>query len=101
MTCSVAPQTAPGRPSASGAVLARAVILATGGIGQVFRASTNPVQATGDGLAASLRAGAAVGDVEFVQFHPTVLWSGSGARGQLTLISEAVRGEGAILLNTL
>lgn len=84
-----------------GAVLARAVILATGGIGQVFRASTNPVQATGDGLAASLRAGAAVGDVEFVQFHPTVLWSGSGARGQLTLISEAVRGEGAILLNTL
>ena len=84
-----------------GAVLARAVILATGGIGQVFRSSTNPVQATGDGLAASLRAGAAVGDVEFVQFHPTVLWSGSGARGQLTLISEAVRGEGAILLNTL
>jgi L-aspartate oxidase len=84
-----------------GAVLARAVILATGGIGQVFRASTNPVQATGDGLAASLRAGAAIGDVEFVQFHPTVLWSGSGARGQLTLISEAVRGEGAILLNTL
>jgi len=84
-----------------GAVLARAVILATGGIGQVFRSSTNPIQATGDGLAASLRAGAAVGDVEFVQFHPTVLWSGSGARGQLTLISEAVRGEGAILLNTL
>lgn len=84
-----------------GAVLARAVILATGGIGQVFRSSTNPIQATGDGLAASLRAGAAVGDVEFVQFHPTVLWSGSGAGGQLTLISEAVRGEGAILLNTL
>jgi len=84
-----------------GAVLARAVILATGGIGQVFRSSTNPVQATGDGLAASLRAGAAVGDVEFVQFHPTVLWGGTGARGQQTLISEAVRGEGAILLNTL
>ncbi|MFD4993717.1 L-aspartate oxidase [Cellulosimicrobium cellulans] len=83
-----------------GAVLARAVVLATGGVGQVFRSSTNPPQATGDGIAAALRAGATLGDLEFVQFHPTVLWLGLGARGQLPLISEAVRGEGAILLDT-
>jgi L-aspartate oxidase len=83
-----------------GAALARAVVLATGGIGQVYPSSTNPVQATGDGLAAGLRAGALVGDVEFVQFHPTVLWLGSGVKGQLTLVSEAVRGEGAMLLDT-
>ena len=83
-----------------GAALARAVVLATGGIGQVYPSSTNPVQATGDGLAAALRAGAEVADVEFVQFHPTVLWLGAGARGQLTLVSEAVRGEGALLLDT-
>jgi L-aspartate oxidase len=83
-----------------GAALAPAVVLATGGIGQVFRSSTNPVQATGDGIAAALRAGAMVGDIEFVQFHPTVLWLGAGVRGQLTLISEAVRGEGAYLLDT-
>ena len=83
-----------------GAALGRAVVLATGGIGQVFRSSTNPTQATGDGIAAALRAGASVGDVEFVQFHPTVLWLGSGVRGQLTLVSEAVRGEGALLLDT-
>ncbi len=83
-----------------GAALAPAVVLATGGIGQVFRSSTNPAQATGDGIAAALRAGAVVGDVEFVQFHPTVLWLGAGVKGQLTLISEAVRGEGALLLDT-
>ncbi|WP_454040992.1 L-aspartate oxidase [Cellulosimicrobium sp. Marseille-Q8652] len=83
-----------------GAALARAVVLATGGVGQVFRSSTNPPQATGDGIAAALRAGAALGDLEFVQFHPTVLWLGLGAKGQLPLISEAVRGEGAILLDT-
>lgn len=82
-----------------GAALAKSVIMATGGIGQVFRSSTNPASATGDGLAAALRAGAAVADLEFVQFHPTVLWQGSAARGQQPLISEAVRGEGAYLLN--
>jgi L-aspartate oxidase len=82
-----------------GAALGRAVVLATGGIGQVFRSSTNPPQATGDGLAAAFRAGAVVSDIEFVQFHPTVLWLGSGARGQLPLVSEAVRGEGARLLD--
>ncbi|NTW40174.1 MAG: L-aspartate oxidase [Cellulomonadaceae bacterium] len=83
-----------------GAALGRAVVLATGGIGQVYPSSTNPSQATGDGLAAALRAGAAVGDMEFVQFHPTVLWLGAGVKGQLALVSEAVRGEGAMLLDT-
>lgn len=83
-----------------GAVLASAVLLATGGIGQVYPSSTNPALATGDGLAAALRAGATVADMEFVQFHPTVLWLGAGAKGQLPLVSEAVRGEGALLLDT-
>ncbi|MEN5073743.1 L-aspartate oxidase [Isoptericola cucumis] len=82
-----------------GAALAPVVVLATGGVGQVFRSSTNPPGATGDGIAAALRAGAAVGDLEFVQFHPTVLWRGLGAKGQQPLISEAVRGEGALLLD--
>ncbi len=89
-----------GQRDGVGAALANAVVLATGGIGQVFRSSTNPSQATGDGIAAALRAGAVLGDVEFVQFHPTVLWLGAGVKGQLTLVSEAVRGEGALLLDT-
>jgi len=83
-----------------GAALGRAVILATGGIGQVYPSSTNPAAATGDGLAAGLRAGALLGDMEYVQFHPTVLWLGAGVKGQLALVSEAVRGEGAMLLDT-
>lgn len=78
---------------------ARAVVLASGGIGQVYRSTTNPPEATGDGVAAALRAGAELADVEFVQFHPTVLWLGGGARGQQPLISEALRGEGAVLLD--
>ncbi|MCE0540130.1 L-aspartate oxidase [Kineosporia rhizophila] len=82
-----------------GAALGRAVVLATGGIGQVFQSSTNPREATGDGIAAALRAGAETADLEFVQFHPTVLWLGQNARGQQPLISEAVRGEGAQLLD--
>lgn len=89
-----------GQRDGVGAVLAPVVVLATGGIGQVYRSSTNPAQATGDGIAAALRAGARLGDMEFVQFHPTVLWLGSGVKGQLTLVSEAVRGEGALLLDT-
>jgi L-aspartate oxidase len=80
-----------------GAALGRVVVLATGGLGQVYQATTNPPVATGDGVAAALRAGAQVADLEFVQFHPTVLWLGAQASGQQPLISEAVRGEGAVL----
>ncbi len=82
-----------------GAVHARAGVLATGGMGQVYSATTNPVVSTGDGVALALRAGAIVRDLEFVQFHPTVLWLGPSAAGQQPLISEAVRGEGAYLLD--
>jgi L-aspartate oxidase len=82
-----------------GAVHARAVILATGGMGQVFSSTTNPSVSTGDGVALALRAGAEVMDLEFVQFHPTALWLGPGATGQQPLISEAVRGEGAFLVD--
>ncbi|MFD8696739.1 L-aspartate oxidase [Kitasatospora purpeofusca] len=82
-----------------GAVRARAVVLATGGMGQVFSATTNPPVSTGDGVALALRAGAEVTDLEFVQFHPTVLWLGPGAEGQQPLVSEAVRGEGAHLVD--
>ena len=82
-----------------GRALARAVVVATGGLGQVYSQTTNPAVSTGDGVALALRAGAEVADVEFVQFHPTVLWQDLANRGQQPLISEAVRGEGAILLN--
>ena len=82
-----------------GAVRAGAVVLATGGMGQVFASTTNPAVSTGDGLALALRAGAAVQDLEFVQFHPTVLWLGPQARGRQPLVSEAVRGEGAFLVD--
>ena len=83
-----------------GAVHARAVVLATGGIGQIYAVTTNPPVSTGDGVAAALRAGARLRDIEFIQFHPTVLFLGAGARGQLPLVSEAVRGEGGLLVNS-
>ena len=83
-----------------GAVHARAVVLATGGIGQIYAVTTNPPVSTGDGVAAALRAGARLRDIEFIQFHPTVLYLGAGARGQLPLVSEAVRGEGGLLVNS-
>lgn len=88
-----------GSSSGVGRALARAVVIATGGLGQVYSQTTNPSVSTGDGVAMALRAGAAVADVEFIQFHPTVLWSDTSSSGQQPLISEAVRGEGAFLLN--
>lgn len=86
-----------GQRDGVGAVLAPVVILATGGFGQVYSQTTNPYVSTGDGVALALRAGADIADLEFVQFHPTVMWLGPEARGQQPLISEAVRGEGAVL----
>jgi L-aspartate oxidase len=79
--------------------LARAVVIATGGLGQVYAQTTNPAVSTGDGVALALRAGAEIADVEFIQFHPTVLWREETEKGQQPLISEAVRGEGAFLVN--
>ncbi|WP_405390130.1 L-aspartate oxidase [Streptomyces sp. NBC_01102] len=88
-----------GQHDGVGAVHAPAVVLATGGMGQVFSATTNPPVSTGDGVALALRAGAEVSDLEFVQFHPTVLFLGSDSEGQQPLVSEAVRGEGAHLVD--
>ncbi len=86
-----------------GGVEARAVVLATGGMGQIYQSTTNPSVSIGDGVALALRAGADVTDLEFVQFHPTALYlngeeHGSGPRrGRQPLVTEAIRGEGAHL----
>jgi L-aspartate oxidase len=88
-----------GQRDGVGAVRSGAVVLATGGFGQIYASTTNPSVSTGDGVAAALRAGAVVRDLEFVQFHPTVAWLGPRSRGQQPLVSEAVRGEGAFLVD--
>lgn len=82
-----------------GIVHAPSVILATGGLGHVYTATTNPSGSTGDGIALALWAGVPVRDIEFVQFHPTMLYVENGG-GRRPLITEALRGEGAILIDS-
>jgi L-aspartate oxidase len=83
-----------------GVIHSPSVVLATGGLGHLYRATTNPGGATGDGVALALWAGVAVSDLEFIQFHPTMLFeAGSAGGGRRPLITEAVRGEGARLID--
>lgn len=86
------------RPDGCGIISAPSVILATGGLGHLYSATTNPAGSTGDGIALGLWAGVAVSDLEFIQFHPTMLFAGR-AGGRRPLITEAIRGEGAILVD--
>jgi len=88
-----------GNPDGYGIVSAPSVILASGGLGHLYGATTNPDGSTGDGIALALWAGVAVTDLEFIQFHPTMLYS-AGSGGRRPLVTEAIRGEGAILLDS-
>jgi L-aspartate oxidase len=81
-----------------GVIRTAAVVVASGGFGQAYATTTNPEGVTGDGVALAARAGAEIADVEFVQFHPTVLWRPDG-RGRRALITEALRGAGATLVD--
>jgi L-aspartate oxidase len=85
-------------PDGLGIVYAPSVILATGGLGHLFGATTNPDGSTGDGIALALWAGVAVSDIEFIQFHPTMLFDGRTG-GRRPLVTEALRGEGATLID--
>jgi L-aspartate oxidase len=87
-----------GNPDGIGIVSAPAVILASGGLGHLYNATTNPDGSTGDGIALALWAGVPVSDLEFIQFHPTMLFGGRSG-GRRPLITEAIRGEGAILVD--
>ena len=92
-----------GNPDGYGILSAPSVILASGGLGHLYGGTTNPDGSTGDGIALALWAGVAVSDLEFIQFHPTMLFAaGSGGRngGRHPLVTEAIRGEGAILLDS-
>ena len=86
-------------PDGCGIISAPSVILATGGLGHLYSATTNPDASTGDGIALGLWAGVAVSDLEFIQFHPTMLFSAAQGGGRRPLVTEAIRGEGAILLD--
>ena len=85
-------------PGGCGVISAPTVILATGGLGHLYSATTNPSGSTGDGIALALWAGVAVTDIEFIQFHPTMLFDGRTG-GRRPLVTEAIRGEGAILVD--
>ena len=88
-----------GNADGIGIIHAPSVVLATGGLGHLYAATTNPDGSTGDGVALALWAGVPVTDVEFVQFHPTMLYDGH-AGGRRPLITEALRGEGAVLVDS-